>query len=692
MNAVTSSPARPASFAECAIVDLRVKAEKARPRGRSHACRRRRYCQDSKSGLGRNFFVLLFALQKQLILPFHSGRTMKTQLPLPPGYTEVDDYVEALLSFVTSSDLLQKLCGGVHILDFLTREPDLYNAILRKEWRDWFQSVDISDILDLLMREDVKPLMTLYGYDDCKLLPWRGHPLPPLTFLNYINDVRKHSLDRTFKSGGDLELRIPALVRNVSVGMKPKKIHEVENFASYIDKLTKDLAHSSPYDITHIVDFGSGQNYLGRTLASKPYNKHIIAVESKQLNIDGAMGMDITAKLAKKDKIMRNKKEYRREESARKGDNGLRTIYSETAITQQDSSPPYGDTPIATDGISPPAHTALSTEGGGSIQYFEHLIGNGDLETVCKQIRPSSKDIQVGECRYSDGVPHTNRKSSEALQLMVISLHSCGNLLHHGLRSLILNPCVKTVAMVGCCYNLVTERLGPPTFKLPTLRPPHTRLDRTSSTCDPHGFPMSERLARFQHKHGEGIRLNITARMMAVQAPQSWTAMKSEAFFTRHFYRALLQRIFLDRGVVEKPTAEDDAVGGGSPRGWSGAGQPIVIGSLRKACYTSFTAYVRGAVAKIAMDQERGSFLAERMAGLTDEEIEAYEGNYKAKRKELSIVWSLMAFSAGVVESTIVVDRWLYLREQKEVKDCWVEVVFDYRESPRNLVVCAVKH
>jgi hypothetical protein len=110
----------------------------------------------------------------------------------------------------------------------------------------------------------------------------------------------------------------------------------------------------------------------------------------------------------------------------------------------------------------------------------------------------------------------------------------------------------------------------------------------------------------------EGVRLNITARMMAVQAPQNWTAAESEAFFTRHFFRALFQRILLDRGVVRKPSAADDTVGG-SPREWSGEDQPIIIGSLRKNCYASFTTYVRGAVAKLAEDPKRGQVIAEKV-------------------------------------------------------------------------------
>lgn len=249
---------------------------------------------------------------------------------------------------------------------------------------------------------------------------------------------------------------------------------------------------------------------------------------------------------------------------------------------------------------------------------------------------------------------------------------------------------MKAVAMVGCCYNLVTERQGPPTYKLPSLRSSNRRLDQTSSAYDPHGFPMSQRLLLYPLPRGYGIRLNITARMMAVQAPENWTATECESFFRRHFYRALLQRILVDLGIVDKPTDSDAT--GASPRDWTGAGAPLTVGSLRKACYASFVTYVRGAIAKVVEDSQRGTHISQLMKTLTDEDIRFYEETYKAKKKELSIIWSLMAFSASVIESAIVADRWLYLTEQKEVKDCWVETVFDYKRSPRNLVVVGIKH
>lgn len=627
-------------------------------------------------------------------------------LPLHQYFLDTEAYINSLLTFATSSKIFETLCGGVHILDFLTKKPDLYVSTLPQEWRTWFFHHEISDILDLLMREDIESLQQLahlgtaadHGHAPLgnessgnHVIEWRGHPLPPSSLLDYILQIRRHSLDRTFvhkgkKGANGNTTKLTALTRNISVGMKPKKIHEVENFASFIDNLSSNIDRASPYNITHLVDFGSGQNYLGRALASPPYNKSVIAIEGRKINIDGAKNMDILAKLAEKEKIMRNKKQWRRE--------------MEQGISNLDTIDTTLPAPAAEGSVARPQPSnspSSIAKAGGVIQYIQHQIEDGNLSAVIDRIEginPKSKGEIASETTGLLNEQSSLNTSSGRLsepQLMVISLHSCGNLVHHGVRSLILNPSVKAVAMIGCCYNLVTERLGPPTHKLSSLRSSSLRLDRTSSACDPQGFPMSTRLEKFQYGNNEGVRLNITARMMAVQAPQNWTSADCQSFFTRHFYRALLQRFFLDRGLVGKPAGEAGPAIGVSPRGWTGAGESILIGSLRKHCYHSFAAYVRGALEKLIDETERGQDFAKCMNEMTDEDILQYEQEYKGKKKELSIAWSLMAFSAEVVESIIVVDRWLYLREQPMVKDCWVQAVFDYKQSPRNLVVIGIK-
>lgn len=623
-------------------------------------------------------------------------------LPISEEFGSPECYIDSLLDFVASSHLLRTLCGGVHVLDFFTRTPDLYETVLPSEWRSFFRAHNIMDLLDLIMRVD------LDAFNHHESQPWRGGPSPPDSLVHYLSQVRRHSMTRhcATTTHDNLPRKTHNLATKVALGMKVKKVHEVAQFSSYIDTLIADIAASRNEHITHLVDFGSGQNYLGRALASEPYNKHIIAVESRQHNIDGARDWDIKANLAPKKKVMRNKKEWREEYERLRAQKSSPSGPRSTCNPNQDVKGDRGF--FARNKTPPPEPTQratlhISAKGVGTIQYVEHYIKDGDLSRVVDQIVDQDTirkqvNSDLIEPDSVQGIPFVQgdlllKDSLKAAdpRLMVISLHSCGNLVHHGIRSLLMNPTVSAVALIGCCYNLITERLGPPTYKLPTLRSNHPRLEKTSTAYDPHGFPMSERLCNYESSSGKGLRLNITARMMAVQAPYNWGQKDSELFFKRHFYRALLQRIFLDCGIVEEPDQEHVETNDGSPLGWSGATAPIIIGGLKKSCYNSFVDYVRGALEKLTKDSERGALFEEKMRHLSDEDLNRYEHDYQERGKELSVIWSLMAFSASVVEAVIVSDRWLYLKEHEEVAAAWVEPVFEYSLSPRNLVVVGIK-
>jgi hypothetical protein len=602
----------------------------------------------------------------------HSTMPPAKVIPFPNDFASADAYVDSLLRFSAASTIFQTLCGGVHILDFFTREPSLYHKVIPEEWRSWLLAQEMMDLLNLLMRDDLEQPRT----DD-----------PPESLIKYIREIRKHSLRRNILPREKTESKLP---RHVAVGMIPKKIHEVSNFADYVVRVADDVSTKSGKEITHFVDFGSGQNYLGRTLASPPYNKHIVAVESKELNINGAKRMDVFAGVGEREKVIRNKKVYRQIQDS------MTPVEQMKDKARRRAAKPL--TPLATDSVDLRPIRDLATiytpaEGKGYMQYVEHVVQDGDLSDVVDQIEKMKLAAPSGNLQFVNGesenpeLPQVLDEISrtEDIRLMAVSIHSCGNLSHHGIRSLILNPAVHAIAIVGCCYNLLSSRLGPSTLKHPHIRRNlkainAPRLDNDLSDCDPHGFPMSERLATYGE---EGIRLNITARMMGVQAPLNWTAKESDSFFTRHFYRALLQKVFLDYGVVSKIQENES-----SPE----CTQPVIIGSLRKGSYGSFTSYVRGALEKLKADLERSVPLEDKVGHITDEEINEYAQRYNALKKELSVMWSLMAFSAGVVESLIVVDRWLFLKEHGDVvRDCWVEPVFEYKQSPRNLVVVGIK-
>lgn len=590
-------------------------------------------------------------------------------LPFNGNFSSPEEYIDELLKFVRTSETFQVLCGGVHILDFFTIEPGLFHYAIPKEWHAFILSRSLMEFLDLLMRDDL---------DNIKL---EGEQ-PPASLIDYIRTVRGLSLGRSFTPPSG---KLPVLPRSVAVGMNVKKTHEVTNFADYLARLSEDISSQCGYDISHYVDFGSGQNYLGRAMASEPYNRHVVAVEGRENNVTAARGLDVTSGLAVKPKVMRNKKLWTKILEARGPDGQEDPEALAKAIREIAGDEAFEFRPVKE------LETEYTVEKGkGSVQYISGRLETGDLADVIAQINPRSQ----------------TEDEKEDLSLMAMSIHSCGNLSHFGIRSLVLNPDIRAVAIVGCCYNLMTEKLGPPTYKhaflRPTLQAVNGRLVRESEKHDPQGFPMSQKFSAYQ---GDGVRLNITARMMACQAPQNWTEKESAGFFSRHFYRAVLQRMFLDRGVVKKvrhtgsqeespadvaASTQDDSE---SP--FDISTNPVIIGSLRKSCYGSFKSYVRGAMEKLTTNNEYKQYadvMQEKMGDISDEEIERYEVLYLPRKKELCAVWSLMAFSAMAVESLIVSDRWTFLKEHDDlVRHAWVETVFDYEQSPRNLVVVGVK-
>ncbi|QPG96794.1 hypothetical protein C2857_005275 [Epichloe festucae Fl1] len=611
-------------------------------------------------------------------------------LPFNGDFASPDEYISALLHFVYNTDLFQILCGGTHILDFFTCKPGLFHTVLPPEWHPFLLECDTMRLLDIFMRDDL---------DDPRLA---GLPAMPATLLQYIKSVRDLSLCRDFTPSKE---KLPVLPQTVRVGMKPKKMHEVANFAGYVDRLTRDIrAENKGEGITHYVDFGSGQNYLGRALASEPYNRHVVAVEGRENNVTAARGLDIASGLAVKEKVMRNKKLWNKilgaggpnphEDPAALADTVRRVAGG------AEGGFDFRPREQITSGIE-------AEEGRGYVQYVSGRLDSGDLSDVitkidagcCDESRQKAKTTEETNTNTTTTTTTTtnnnNNNNKKKKKLMAISIHSCGNLSHHAIRSLILNPEIRAVAIVGCCYNLMTEKLGPPGYKhaylRPTLQALNGRVGRESSRRDPQGFPMSNRLSTYAD---DGIRLNVTARMMACQAPRNWGRADSEAFFSRHFYRAVLQKMYLDRGVVRQISHHASGAAAAPPGPLDTSTQPVAIGGLGKHCYGSLRAYVRGSIEKLTTSTEYRQYadvMREKMAGITDEEIDAYEAEFLPRKKELCVVWSLMAFSAMLVESLIVTDRWMYLRERGEVKSAWVESVFDYGESPRNLVVVGVK-
>lgn len=148
---------------------------------------------------------------------------MESRLPYNEAFFPlVDAYIESLTAF-TSDAFFRQLTGGVHILDFFTASPNLYDSILPLDWRQYFDNKSIEDILDLLIKTDLNVV----------------HPNGiPDSLYEFIRAVQRHELRRGFaKPQYDKAEEKHTLNRRrrLAAGMSDKKLHEVR--AKYLQSL-----------------------------------------------------------------------------------------------------------------------------------------------------------------------------------------------------------------------------------------------------------------------------------------------------------------------------------------------------------------------------------------------------------------------------------------------------------------------
>ncbi|KAK1993929.1 hypothetical protein LX36DRAFT_585330 [Colletotrichum falcatum] len=235
---------------------------------------------------------------------------------------------------------------------------------------------------------------------------------------------------------------------------------------------------------------------------------------------------------------------------------------------------------------------------------------------------------------------------------MLVGLHACGSLSEHMLRYFATVPCITHLAAVGCCYNHIVPR---------------------SAAC-PDGFPISASM------RGRGVALSATALMTGCQAPENWERRpgagagagggdddgdEESEYSRRRFYRALLEKVLFDKGI--ELDRDNRPVWG-----------------VRKGDTASFAKFARRAAERLGIDGDGGGGIAD------DDELAAYEERYRGCSARVAILWTLGVLCCKVVESVIALDRYCFLAESGG-RDVDVVPIFDYRTSPRNLMLVASK-
>lgn len=166
-------------------------------------------------------------------------------------------------------------------------------------------------------------------------------------------------------------------------------------------------------------------------------------------------------------------------------------------------------------------------------------------------------------------------------------------------------------------------------------------------------------------------RYSKEMKMMACQSPYKWKSdvKGSHLFLKRNFYRSLLQYMY------DKNCSDDDHVGGG--RIGNGIGDQYL---------DTFSTYVEKATENyVKRWKVKPPWIAVDLVELYSEK--------KHLHRSLSFFWAMRAILGVVIESLIIYDRYIFIKENLKSSDCDCEImaIFDPLKSPRSYAIIANK-
>ncbi|KAI8376908.1 methyltransferase domain-containing protein [Blakeslea trispora] len=224
--------------------------------------------------------------------------------------------------------------------------------------------------------------------------------------------------------------------------------------------------------------------------------------------------------------------------------------------------------------------------------------------------------------------------SSTDKQWLVTGLHTCGDLSPMIFRLFAESQKVSCMVNVGCCYNALTNE----------------------------GFPMSSYL---KEKKDDMIHVGSTAKVLACHSPSRWLEEGEQCIkaFDNYYFRALFMELLVQKGLAD-------------------INDPPRLGRIKQN--KEFAPFVRASLKRLKLPENT----------ITEEEAQAHYRQAKEKKvnRQFVALWILRGLLAPIIESIILMDRWLYLKEiGGQANRVWMYPLFDLAASPRNVVYVASK-
>lgn len=230
------------------------------------------------------------------------------------------------------------------------------------------------------------------------------------------------------------------------------------------------------------------------------------------------------------------------------------------------------------------------------------------------------------------------------LEFCLTGLHACGNLTANCLRIFLEKNNIKTLCVVGCCYHLLVEEFSKNEFFT------NNQSNQSEEIDDVPGFPMSNFLKQKKYQLGRN------ARMLSLQSIHRIIAereLPSSSLFYRSLFELLKSEIIYEN--------DDSKVGR--------------IGNC-----IDFNEYMTKVAKKVKLNLN--SFNSNYLLEL--------ELSNQYNRKLLNLFYLIRLSFAPILETLIMLDRYLYLKENN-IKHVFLVKLFDPVVSPRCYGIVALK-
>ncbi|KAJ7548939.1 hypothetical protein O6H91_07G033800 [Diphasiastrum complanatum] len=583
--------------------------------------------------------------------------------------TSVDGKEELLSHLQRMADFLKQheVLWRAHLVSFF--QERLWEK-MDKEWSKSLEHVAVQELLKL-------PLgITHDGW--------------PSSLREFASIARSLSLFRKPKSSNHMVSKPPPINHVLAQGMNSKKLHEVEILGAVVAHFAEKVK------ATDVIDVGAGQGYLAQVLSFQ-YELPVIAIDCCSHH------MDVTKKRAAQ--IQKHyKARVQKDQWGQSAFPGPRTLT-------------YHFGAVETPTLLPLLNSILLSESAAASNKPRNISVLDDGNPL----QDKSTCLDATNCF---GSSQPSGKHGDIRSVVVAGLHACGDLSANMLRNFLDCDEVNAVVCVGCCYNLLSE----------------------GHNC---GFPLSEGVKN------AGLLLDRSGRDLACQSAERWSSMRPEAAaqnFQVHTFRAAFQLVL--QRYYPKVAAANPCVGRlgkarrrkqtckGLPLTTSGSKLPEISlqvehlqldiesattdqsnpdKSVESFGQRDTTEKVIGCITEIdPISQSRQSYLEKdyikesllgfqeyaktalkrlRLPEVPEKELVSIWEEIEPYMALVGVFWSLRAVLAPVLESYILLDRLLFLKEQalkannedRETIISQLVPLFDPLVSPRNMAIVAMR-